>query len=450
MSKSRKFLFVLPAAAFLVISIPAAITLIYLHGDQFHPASRMRSVIWLSKRAVAEAAGALVSVYDPYRSKLILAQTGPAEPVLPQNPRDKFTSARDLQRYFDDNQPSSGIVIETFTNDTLPRSRFPFLYQTAAEPLLDSLRTLYNLEDQVRGVEDDFEVFKRLTFWLHLKFYERPGLPKTDLNVNFNFNALDILYQAGRGQRFWCSELSTTLVQCLAALGYTARYVMLDSENGGHVVCEAWCETFGKWLMLDPTYARIVTVDGIPQSVYELHCLLKSPEREAQAAIIQGKTGPQYDLKNEFYFSLYRNFAVRMRNDWFTNRFPRWYPLSNSVMNAVEWQDELTSDNVYYKNETGRLEDLYWPLDRVRLSVVPAHEGILRIFLDTFTPNFSEFEIQFGADSLVTTQKAALFWSLEPGVNRLHVRSVNQMGIRGRPVRLEIRWNTEEEIRRAG
>ena len=258
--------------------------------------------------------------------------------------------------------------------------------------------------------------------------------------MDFNFNALDVLFRAAHGERFWCSEFSTTLVQCLAAIGYTARYVMLHSETGGHVLCEAWCETYGKWIMLDPYFNRVVTLGGEPLNVYEIHRLLADPEQSERAEIFQHGEIMADKQKKDFFLSLFRNFAVRMRNDWFTNRYPHWYPLSNSVMNAVEWQDELTGDNIYYKHETGCLEELYWPLNRVRITVQPGGGTQLNFFLETFTPNFSHFIIRSESGRAVSARDGLFEWQLHTGLNELHISSVNQWGISGKPGILVVDW----------
>ncbi|MEA2064201.1 MAG: hypothetical protein U9P14_10915, partial [Gemmatimonadota bacterium] len=145
--------------------------------------------------------------------------------------------------------------------------------------------------------------------------------------------------------------------------------------------------------------------------------------------------------EREFYLGLFQRFAVRMRNDWFTNRYPHWYPLSNSVMNSVEWQDELTGDNIHYRYETSRLADLYWPLNRTRLSVYPEDERHLEVFLDTFTPNFSHFNLTLNSavgSEVREVKKNKIKWRLEPGLNILQVAAVNDRAVEGRLARVEI------------
>ena len=438
MSRVKKITTAISFLTLLVLLFLLAPSLIYRRGDTFGPSSRQRQIIWLSKRIVAEIAAAAVSVWDPYRERMISASIGPAENDRESVDSPLFSSRDKLQSFFNEDSVFQSGIVRYFTNDTLPQCIFPFYYQTYAEPMLDSLDRLYGLSSLAVGEDNDYALFKKMTRWLYNHFKDQQTRQSQIPIVDYNFNALDILDRVGKGERFWCSEYSTALVQCLAAMGYTARYVMLGSGGEGHVLCEAWCETYGKWIMLDPYWSRIVTVDNVPLGVYEIHLLLFSPPNLARAEIVQleklRRDGPEPD----FYFSLFRNFAVRMRNDWFTNKYPHWYPLSNSVMNAVEWQDSLTVDNIYYKYETTRLEDLYWPLNRVRMSIHPGSGETLKVYLNTFTPNFSHFLIEHDSTGIENIKTNNFTWKIDPGSNRLKVSSVNHWGIKGREVKLEI------------
>ena len=206
---------------------------------------------------------------------------------------------------------------------------------------------------------------------------------------------------------------------------------MINSETGGHVTVEAWCDTFGKWIMLDPFFGRRVSLDGVPLNVLEVHALSLDPQARERAEIEQG-IGEYPDPEwREYYFSLFRTFAVRMRNDWFTRQYPHWHPLSNSTMNAVEWQDSLTFDNIYYKYETSRKADLYWPLNEVELRLRHMEGYHFRLNLNTFTPNFSHFMVQRDSLPAVRTESSELDWTLHPGRNVISVRAVNELGREG-------------------
>lgn len=416
----------------LAFAASVVVTLVFRSGDTFEPWGWQRRAVWMSKRLVAETAALALKVHDPYKGRRIPAVKGPVlcDSELPESA--PVETAAELRACLDQIPGIGTVGVAAFRNGTLPDSRFAFHYQTSQEPKLDSLRVLYSLDTLVAGSESDYRTLCRLSDWLTAFFEADRSVRNTIPETDFNFNALDILHRAGRGERFWCSEYSTSLVQCMAALGFTGRYVMINSETGGHVTVEVWCETFDKWIMLDPFFGLRVVLDGVPLNVLEVHSLALDPDDRDRVRIEQVLDVPFRGGTRDFYLSLFRTFAVRMRNDWFTNKFPHWYPLSNSVMNAVEWQDSLTFKNVFHKYETSRKEDLYWPLNEVRLRLHPLEGGRFRVKLDTFTPNFSHYQIWRDSQPEVHLDGPAFDWRPHPGRNYLAVRAVNDMGRAGK------------------
>ncbi|MEA1996226.1 MAG: transglutaminase domain-containing protein [Gemmatimonadota bacterium] len=441
MSALKKTIYVLISAVVLTLVAMAAIALIYVRGDTFHPASWKRTAVLTSKRLAGELGALAYAIRDPYARSHIYAPLGPGDTAADGKPSPSFSSVDKLQDFFNGSDSYSGMSVKFFSNAGLPQGRFPFYYQTAAEPRLDSLVSLYPIANAFENTSSDYEGLTRINRWLHDYFHTDRHRQSLIPKVDYNFNALDILHRAGLEERFWCSEYSTTLVQCLAALGYTTRYVMLNSETGGHVLCEAWSDTYGKWVMLDPYFCRRVMLDEVPLDVYEIHRLEADRQSRTSAVIFQKGEILAAGEERKFYLSLFRNFAVRMRNDWFTNRYPHLYPLSNSVMNAVEWQDELTDDNIYYRNETSSLEELYWPLNGVKISVHPAREpGTLELYLETVTPNFSHFLAGSDYPCVQRIESSHYTWRLRPGLNIFRATAVNSLGIEGSLSSLGIEW----------
>ncbi len=424
----------------LLVSLPA---LLFRRGDNFSGDSPQRKAIWLSKRVLAEAGGLAVMLWDPWRQGRVEATLAPEGRAGMELAEGAAGSAVELQALLERDPQWRGARVLSFANGRLPESRFAFGYQPWPEPRLDSLRGLYRLNEVASDSGGDFERFRLLMDWVHDSFGGRGAGSANPLpRVDYNFNSLDVLYRSrAQGERFWCSEYSTALVQCLAALGYTARYLMVGSDEAGHVLCEAWSDSLGQWVLLDPFWSRVVLLDDRPLAALEVHGLLRDQAALERAVVLSRRRPSTDESERAFYFGLFRNLAVRMRNDWFTNRYPHWYPLSNSVMNAVEWQDDLTRDNLYHKYETGRVEDLYWPLNQVRIMARSAGEGRLALRLDTATPNFSHFLLEGLEPEPRQAASPVLEWPLRHGINRLRVRSVNRLGISGRPAELVVEWN---------
>ncbi|MCE5272625.1 hypothetical protein LLH00_15195 [bacterium] len=439
MNRLLRFSVLLSVLAAALLSLFLAVALLFLRGDTFNPWSWQRQAIWLSKRVAAESAALALKIWDPYAGRQVVAASGPCLCPAGLPGAAPIRSADSLRAFLNRTLPGDSVLEAGFDNGALPQGRFGFSYQPPAEPLLDSLRTLYGLDSLARsGEAPDCAVPWRVNRWIYRVFHGPHSVSQVIPEVDFNFNALDILSRTLNGEKFWCSEYSTTLVQALAAIGYTGRYVMLNSDTGGHVTVEAWCDSQGKWVMLDPFFGLRVWLDGQALNVLEIHRLLRDTAARQRAVIERVDGGQMDDREREFYFSLYRDFAVRMRNDWFTNRFPHWHPLSNSVMNAVEWTDQLSRDNLAFRQSTESVEDLYWPLDQVRLSLYPLDATRLLVTLETFCPGFSHFAV--GVDSLppVRCEAGSFVWKLHERENLIRVQAVNERGVAGQPSRVRL------------
>jgi hypothetical protein len=439
MNRTARFSIYTAIAAAILFSFFLSVTIVFMRGDTFKPWSWQRRIVWFSKRIVAETAGLAVKFWDPWDDKRVTADTGPS--VCPAGLPDvaPIETEDSLRAFLRKSCYSDSTIAVSFKNGELPRGRYVFHYQPMAEPILDSLRTLYRLDTLALGQDDDYEVLWRLNLWLHRVFRSPHTISNPVPKVDFNFNALDVMHRTLNGEKFWCSEYSTSLVQCLAALGFTGRYVMLNSDTGGHVTVEAWCNSRNKWIMLDPFFGLIVLRDGDVLNALEIHNLLFDPEAGKKAVIRQ--IDSTKTIEKAFYLSLYRDLTVQMRNDWFTNRYPRWHPLSTSVMNAVEWRDSLSRDNVAFKRSTSRPEDLYWPLNQVRLGLYPLNDNSLLVVMRTFTPDFSHFLIELDSQPPVNAEAASFVWQIHSGENSIQLQPVNRSGVRGVPSRITICHN---------
>lgn len=378
-----------------------------------------------SKRIAAEAAAFFLRFYDPFAAHYKKAVLGP-EAGMADNGEIWLGSPEDISRFLQTNpQVAREIASLSVSNYRLLKSRFPFFYQPWDNERLQRLRIEYRLDEVIRPGQDEFAQMVLLRDWLH----QRWQYGDTE-KVDFNFNALDVLQRARNGERFFCSEYGTTFVQAAASLGWTARYVGIKS----HVVAEIWSNQWKKWVMMDPSFNIHYELAGTPQNALELRHLWLSGKWPNVRAVYgpSGVTNGTSDVDPYKLIDNYINFYVRMRNDWFSNRLPHWHPLSNSIMNGVEWVDERSADNILMSQETADPADLYWQLNTVAIAVQIDKENSSRIFLrfETLTPNFSHFVLKIDGEE--QEWKAGAFtWPLRPGKNRLEVVPVNAFGVSG-------------------
>lgn len=300
-----------------------------------------------------------------------------------------------------------------------------FQYENFMHPKLQLLRRKYKFDELVKNAHSELEKIIILRDWV--SHYILLGEPK---NVDYNFNALDILARAEKGERFFCSEYATVFAQCLLAMGYVSRYVGLLS---GHVVTEVWSNGFTKWIIMDAEDNLHYEQANTPLGALELHNVWES-KGLSNIKALQGIGREVVDDKEkERILSFYHEFYVRMRNDWFSNRYPHWHPKGNSIMNGLEWQDRYTTNNILIAKETSDAYDINFPINTVSIMVDKdkSFDKQLRLLLSTFTPGFSYFTIKVD-DNLCRQQKDADFtWNLHDGVNKLEINSVNNLEVNG-------------------
>ena len=309
---------------------------------------------------------------------------------------------------------------------------FGFQYENFYNHDEQMLRKKYSLDKLVENASSDLEKFIILREWVRGKITE--GKPK---NVDYNFNALNILERAERGEQFFCSETAIVFTQCVISLGYTGRYVGLFK---GHILAEAWSNDFNKWVAMDVGdnlhYERL----GIPLSVLELHQAWESGDI-SDISVVYGIDRKYLSSEERiFYISYYHEFFVRMRNDWFSNKYPHWHPKGNSIMNGLEWQDRYTSNNILVAKETNNREELNFCLNVVSIMCDKnnSSEKEIHLIFNTFTPGFSHFLLSIDDGAEVRNDSHNLTWKLHKGRNKIQVRAVNILSVSGAPSEVEL------------
>lgn len=319
---------------------------------------------------------------------------------------------------------SGALKIIAVKDYALSASAKNFQYEDLTDKKLKFLREKYALQELISNTPDEWSRIILLRDWVKKKI--PIGAPK---NVDYNFDAVDILSRSENGQTFFCSEYSTVFVQCALSIGLIARYVGLFK---GHVVAEIWSNEFGKWVVLDVANNLHYEKNNIPLSAIELHEAWEYKNLSNIKALqgIERKTLRDEEMQK--YISFYHEFYVRMRNDWFSHKYPHWHPRGNSIMNGLEWQDEFTRNNILVAKETRRKDDLYFSLNctSINLADYDTSSGDLRVTFGTFTPNFQYFDIVAGGREF-RLSKSNFIWHLSQGRNRLEVHSVNSLGVKG-------------------
>lgn len=377
----------------------------------------------MSKRIVAELGAALAK--NIFRNKKINNfPFGPGEKNTDLPAKEAILAA--AVKYMDD----STIKIIDIVNRRISPYATNFQYEDLTNTSLRLLREKYRLYELVDSAPSELDRMIILRNWVRNRIPS--GTPR---GVDYNFNALDILSRAENGEKFFCSEYSTVFVQCALSIGLIARYGGLFK---GHVVAEIWSNDFEKWVAMDVTNDLYYERSGIPLNILELHDIWETGDFDGIRASsgLQRQdlsTGEKADL-----LSYYHEFYIRMRNDWFSHRYPHWHPSANSIMNGLEWKDRYTSDNILVARQTSDKEEMYFPLNITSLFTAPQENsrGRMDIVFDSFTPGFSHFVITLDDKSTLEQADNRFTWRLHEGENKLEVCSVNVLGVSGSPSRI--------------
>lgn len=166
-----------------------------------------------------------------------------------------------------------------FDVDSKPEP-YSFQWSTPEDEYLVRFRKEYQLDTLIAGKQTDLERVQAVAHWVH-------GLWQHDRDYPANYDAISIIKEAKNGKKFSCLEYSYVNAQILSALGFKARITGLMTEDcetrsfgAVHVVTEVWLPDLNRWIMVDPQWDVIITLDGMP-----LNCL------QLQFAIAQKLSG---------------------------------------------------------------------------------------------------------------------------------------------------------------
>lgn len=341
-------------------------------------------------------------------------------------------------------------------NPTIQYSSIPWEWEESDRPEFKQLREQENLDEVVAGSRTGFEVQVRLMDyvtrrWPHTE--PEPGYPPWDAVSIFNH-----IHNTGGGGQ--CAQFNNAFGGLCLAFGLQSRLV----NTVGHELVEVWNDEFGKWVLFDADYDSNYCYDpktGEPLNMLELHrlyMLYYYPDRpidwmtdtigwetlrdERPVPVKRGSLTWKEDTqfgRNGTPTGFANAAHIRMvpRNNWYEKPTPR--PLNHGSMSQwpwngyINWYDRQTPRKRQYSWFTDRPGDMWPDLNLVQVDATQGF-GNDRLFLrfDTYTPNFSHFEIDVD-DSGWRKVGARWAWLLQSGRNALRVRAVNRLGAAGRP-----------------
>jgi hypothetical protein len=275
-----------------------------------------------------------------------------------------------------------------------------------------------------------------------------------------------------------CTHYAAVFTQCCLALGWNARHCILDH----HCVAEVYVNLHDKWVMMDAgNSAQRADVGlhfergGVPLSALELHLAQRSgqtdgitvhftPARLAAqiAALCRPAPAPKKpppprpdviplaDLGQYPVCQLnnYRRYAFPARNNYLGSLLPGelYQGWSEYFYDGYCWVGDSPdapriSPEYSRPLSPARPQDIDWSLNWCRLHLSRTKEGSeLRVDVETHTPNLARLEKRVGGKGAWEPAPVSFRWGMQPGVNELEVRSVNQWGKAGREERVRVEW----------
>ena len=342
-------------------------------------------------------------------------------------------------------------VLET-DNSPIKYSSIEWEWEPWDRPEFDILKKRENIEHVIEGSLSEFDAQVRLLDYATKRWRWVNPIPEYP-----EWDALSIADRIDNlGGGGMCIQFNLFLGGLCIANGWQARLVNIV----GHEICEVWNDDFGKWIYLDASYVNHYVCDpktGEPLNLLELHKLYtdyyfpdgpidwmndftgsQKYEKEKQPVVRGSLDSPPDVSHNGFTHAAF--MRIMPRNNYYEKPYPRplshgssWWPWDG----YINWYDEKTPPKRQYSWHTDRPQDMWPDLNKVHIDATQGF-GNDRLFLrfETYTPNFSYFEVNHNDRGWEKVETDHWTWFLAAGRNTLEVRAVNKLGAKGKPSRI--------------
>lgn len=323
-----------------------------------------------------------------------------------------------------------------------------FRFEPLDYPALDRLADREHLRDLAAGGRQ-FDRMLRVKNWVAAQWAHGVPAPYPPWNAMI---VLDWIRAGKTGGA--CGQYSQVLLQSLAALGFSARYVEIGSLDNpyAHFVTEVWSNDFEKWVMLDADYNVHFERDGVPLNALELHDALLDDTlvgvRPVLGSMREGHPSPDMWPKQTAEFYHYVRYHLKADhlakpdeppfdrfNDMIGFEDPRVEPWERSQVNSPFPKERLT------KLRTSDRDALYLRLNQIQLEVLSNTPTGVVFGLRNNVPEFDHYEFRIinasgAATAWQSLREPMLTWPWSDPGSSLEVRGINIRGIAGPSARI--------------
>jgi hypothetical protein len=339
--------------------------------------------------------------------------------------------------------PDPRVTIATVRNGTAYNG-LPVRFESFDAPGLRELRERERLDEVIAGAKQPFERALLLKDWVAAQWPHSNPNPYPPWNANI---ILDWIRSGKTGG--FCGQYSQVLLQSLASVGMTARYVEIggDWNPVAHFVIEVWSNQYNKWVVLDADYNIHFERDGIPLSALEVHDALLGGTL-ADVQVIKGSfMEGHYDaydwpLKTA---ELYYYLRVHLKADHLSVPDEEPFDRYNDMVEfrdarVLAWED--TADAYSYPTyrltnlQTYHRDELRGELNQTFLDISSVQARTITINMDNSVRDFDHYEWRtVGQEGMASewTDTTVPYVEWVPDRNRLviEVRGVNRLGVAG-------------------
>jgi hypothetical protein len=380
--------------------------------------------------------------------------SGSPKPATVESSEPKIPMLRPLRI----NGANEGIAGATVTG---PEFRAPELFQGFEDyynPRLKRLRDDYGLEKVIASEPNEFRRLLKLRHWVHSRW-------PINNDQNFSGDAFAILKKAKTGAGFNCSHSMTVQHAVMSAMGYVARYVLVDRNHEDlgrslhHGVNEVWSNEHAKWVLLDAKYDIHFERDGVPQSTLELHEAVRA-NGGLGVVMVRGVERSPVQVDES------QRPEASIRSYWWV-----CYPLRQNLFTQPDFaarEKLVIFDNEAFRNTTWQRDHgaglaKHWAYaagafvptaDRTQIAWTPgvadlrirrAAASELEVQIRSATPNLAGYAVRVNGGQPQTISDGRVQWKLQAGENTVEIRSRNLFGVLGPSVTAIVSYSNQEK-----
>ncbi|MBK9249619.1 MAG: hypothetical protein IPM69_16250 [Ignavibacteria bacterium] len=337
--------------------------------------------------------------------------------------------------------------------------------------------SVYKLRDYIKSqisisTESDPQIIFSLMEWVRNQ-WQHDGFSEPPPDAT----SLEILQLASKGAKFSCNEYGAVFSDVLLSMGYISRIVNLNSIDiaygplgMGHVASEVWSNTMQKWMFIDPQFCISAQHKGQYLSYYDIYQLRKQGKYNDIEFMVPSSHLKKINQTKAAVVSEYRKFIQNyfgyLVTPYRRSNFSSLIVLMLDAKEQFLTNQGLSSHPLVFTHDP---KDFYFPINRTLVvfnyqAFSPSWSQIVSEYqlqtMDDYKKNmykfaakpdftllfqnnmpwFDHYEFKNENGEWIPLQNDLVNWVAKDGLNTIHARAVNVMGVCGPATTVKIRY----------